>query len=182
MEKKKKLDLIICLLCALIIFLAAYGIGDAETGMAIVLLASVGFAVFLYSFLAAAAKQRALREPALADEGSAATELLLLNEEDKAVASWEIFGRTSLVIGKDIKENHVDINLSQSPYASLIDIEHAVMNYADHHWYIEDLSSANGLVLKKVVDGRKYKLSADQPCRLDLGDVIIIGLTKLQLR
>jgi pSer/pThr/pTyr-binding forkhead associated (FHA) protein len=64
----------------------------------------------------------------------------------------------------------------------MIDIEHAVLNYADNHWYIEDLGSKNGVVLQKKADGRKYKLAADQPCKLDQGDVIIVGLTKLLAR
>jgi pSer/pThr/pTyr-binding forkhead associated (FHA) protein len=64
----------------------------------------------------------------------------------------------------------------------MIDIEHAVLYYADNHWYIEDLGSKNGVVLQKKVDDRKYKLAADQPCKLDAGDVIIVGLTKLLAR
>lgn len=110
------------------------------------------------------------------------TELLLLNEEDQPIASWDMYQKTSLVIGKDIRENHVDVNLNQSAYASMIDVEHAVLNYADHNWYIEDLGSKNGIVLLKKMDGRKYKLAADQPCKIDAGDVIIIGLTKLLAR
>lgn len=182
MKNKKNIDLAIAVLCALIIIVAMYGIGDDEGGVLIVLFATIGFVIFLYSYLTAVAKTRSYSKDAPEYEDASIIELLLLNEEDQPIASWDMFGKAALVIGRDVKENHVDINLSQSVYASLIDIEHAVLNYADNGWYIEDLGSQNGVVLQKAADGRKYKLSADQPCRLGKGDVIIIGLTKLKAR
>lgn len=109
------------------------------------------------------------------------SELVLLNEENAVVASWDIYGKVSLVIGKDSRSQNVDINLSQSAYAGMIDGEHAVLNYTGECWYIEDLGSQNGISIQKASDGKKYKLSS-QPCKVDLGDVIYIGLTRLQIR
>ena len=95
--------------------------------------------------------------------------------------SWELYGRTSAIIGKDVGENAVDIDLSKNPYAALIDVEHAVMNYADGSWYIEDLDSRNGISIKKFGQEKIYRLSSLQPCKLDFGDVLIIGVCQLKL-
>ena len=108
------------------------------------------------------------------------TELVLLSEEGGHIASWNIYGRNGLVIGRDVGENHVTINLENTTYASMIDIEHAVLNYAGNNWYIEDISSKNGVSIQKR-DGKKYKISPGKPCKLELGDIIFIGLTRLQL-
>ncbi len=108
------------------------------------------------------------------------TELVLLSEEGGHIASWNIYDRNGLVIGRDVGENHVTINLENTTYASMIDIEHAVLNYAGNNWYIEDISSKNGVSIQKK-DGKKYKISPGKPCKLELGDIIFIGLTRLQL-
>ena len=75
----------------------------------------------------------------------------------------------------------VDIDLSQSPYAAMIDVEHAVLNYADGNWYLEDLGSTNGISLKKFDDNEVYRLNGSEPCKLDLGDMIFIGMCRLKL-
>ena len=91
-------------------------------------------------------------------------------------------GKTAMVIGRDVKENQVDIDLGQSAYASMVDIEHAVLNYSAGDWYVEDLGSTNGISVKKAGDGRVYKLSRDTPCRLERGDCLYIGLNRLLLK
>lgn len=111
-----------------------------------------------------------------------ATEIVLLSEEDTELCIWDIYGKTAVVIGRDIKENQVDIDLNSSPYASMVDIEHAVMNYTLGSWYVEDLGSKNGIKVKKVMDGKIYQLSADTPCKLECGDILYIGLNRLLLR
>ena len=105
----------------------------------------------------------------------------LINENGIVIDSWELYDKTSAVIGKDIGENQVDIDLSQNPYASMIEIEHAVLNYADGNWYIEDLGSQNGISIMKRGSNKKYKLSSLQPCKLDFGDVVFIGMCQLKL-
>lgn len=108
------------------------------------------------------------------------TELVLLSEEGGHIASWNIYGRNGFVIGRDMGENHVTVNLENTTYASMIDIEHAVLNYSGNDWYIEDISSKNGVSIQKR-DGKKYKIAPGKPCKLELGDIIFIGLTRLQL-
>lgn len=112
--------------------------------------------------------------------GNTLTEMVLLGEADEKLASWNIYGRNGLVIGRDIGENQVDVNLDQTVYASMIDIEHAVLNYSGNDWYVEDISIKNGISIQKT-DGKKYRLAYGKPCKLDRGDIIYVALTKLQI-
>ena len=129
-------------------------------------------------------KREYIREDSAAQNSSVPagtlTELVLLGEDDTRLASWNLYGKNGLVIGRDIGENHVSINLEDATYASMIDIEHAVLNYSGDDWYIEDISEKNGISVQKK-DGRKYKLSYGKPCRLERGDIIYIALTRLQI-
>ena len=108
----------------------------------------------------------------------------LLNEQGSIIKSWDLYGKTSLIIGKDKKNQYndvtlVDINLNDCVYATLIDVEHAVLNYSNGCWYIEDLHSKNGISIKKQTENKKYKLSPEQPYKLEKGDIIYLGLTEL---
>ena len=109
-------------------------------------------------------------------------QIILLNENNEEMNSWDIFGRASIVIGRDEGENEVDIDLSQVTYAGFIEIEHAVLNYAGGYWYIEDLHSKNGVKVQKKGDSRAYKLATDKPCLLESGDIIYIARTKMLIQ
>lgn len=106
------------------------------------------------------------------------TELILLNENDTELAHWDLYGKNGIVIGRDVGENYVTVNLSEATYASMIEVEHAVLNYSENDWYIEDISTKNGVSVQKS-DGKKYKLAPLQPCKLEKGDIIYIALTRL---
>lgn len=54
----------------------------------------------------------------------------------------------------------------------------AVLNYTAGQWYIEDLDSTNGIRIQKP-DGRIYEVSRTQPCQVEKGDILFIGLTRL---
>jgi len=108
-----------------------------------------------------------------------ARQLVLVNEDGGELGRWDLYGRTSLVIGRDAGENQVDVNLADATYAGFIEIEHAAMNFANGCWYIEDLNSANGVRVQKHGDRRQYRLAAGKPCRIDAGDAIYIAQTKL---
>ena len=56
------------------------------------------------------------------------SELALLSEEDTELMVWDMYGKVSLVIGRDVGENQVDVDLSQSSYPGMVDVEHAVLN------------------------------------------------------
>lgn len=111
---------------------------------------------------------------------STLTEIVLLGEDDTRLASWALYGKNGLVIGRDIGENQVSINLEDTTYASMIDVEHAVLNYSGDDWYIEDISEKNGISVQKM-DGRRYKLAYGKPCRLEHGDILYVALTRLQV-
>lgn len=106
------------------------------------------------------------------------TEVILLSEENTFLARWNLYGKTGMVIGRDIGENQVDINLDHTTYAGMIEVEHAVLNYSGNDWFVEDISIKNGVSIQKS-DGKKYKLAAGKPCKLEKGDIIYIALTKL---
>jgi hypothetical protein len=114
-------------------------------------------------------------------ENETIMQISLLNKNGEIISSWELYGKTSVVIGKDFGENQVDIDLSETQYAAMIDVEHAVLNYVSGNWYIEDLDSQNGISVKKFGQEKAYKLSSSQPCKLDFGDIIFIGLCQLKL-
>ena len=109
------------------------------------------------------------------------SKISLIDKTGEIIFSWELYGKISMIIGKDIGENFVDIDLSRSPYAAMVDVEHAVLNYSDGSWYIEDLDSKNGVAIKKVGQKKSYKLSATEPCKLDFGDIIFIGNCQLRI-
>ncbi len=179
---KRKINLIIAILCIAIALLFWSWLG-LEKGwpwiLVSVLLGAIHF--FLPTKEKVIKSQEApFLETAESSFEDNPTELVLLNEEGGRIASWNIYGRNGLVIGRDVGENHVTVNLENTTYASMIDIEHAVLNYSGDNWYVEDVSSKNGISVQKR-DGKKYKISHGKPCRLELGDIIFVGLTRLQL-
>lgn len=105
--------------------------------------------------------------------------LILLDEQDKPVKSWDLAGKTALVIGKAGSED-VDIDLADCEYSSFIDYQHAVLNFCLDRWYLEDFGSSNGVWVRKVEDGQRYKVMG-RPCRLTPGDVLYIANTRLLL-
>lgn len=183
--KKRVTDLTAFCIC-----LAAIGIvllyPDQVRGReAVLVMASILAVVFLVLAVRDGGNSREVKEGAgarLPAESDLVTEIVLLSEEDRQLMTWDLYGKTAIVIGRDVKENQVDIDLNGSPYASMVDIEHAVLNFSAGSWYVEDLGSSNGISVKKAGDGRVYRLSADNPCRLELGDCIYVGLNRLLLK
>lgn len=106
-------------------------------------------------------------------------ELILLDENEKPVKSWDLTGKVSFLIGRDSLEEPVDADLQECEYSALIDYQHAVLNYCMDTWFIEDLNSQNGIRIRKIDDGVCYKVIKSRPCRLMPGDMIYIANTKL---
>lgn len=184
MKKKRVLDFSIAAISLTISALLYFYMesGDKRT----ILLLSFSILSILFFLLGVFSKQRVHGIPpafeGTARQSKAPTELALLGEEDAELAVWDLYGKAGLVIGRDVGENHVDVDLNGSAYAGMIDVEHAVLNYAGGYWYVEDLGSKNGISVQKFLDGRKYKLSSDKPCKLEKGDILYIGLARLLLR
>lgn len=177
MRKTHSIDLVIVVTAIVFSVLAYFYIAE-EQGRNLYCISFIGVAI-VFSILAW--HTRTPKKTKTYPRGKV-NELVLLSEENTELANWNLYGKISLVIGRDIGENHVDVNLNHVTYASMIDMEHAVLNYSDGNWYIEDIGSKNGLSIQKIQDGRKYRLSADQPCLLDKGDIIYVGLTRLLIR
>ena len=165
-----------------VFFMLSIELGNLATEKKIFFIA-VGLMIFAHSTwtLYRALTTRTALEKFSESQFNTITQITLLNNNGDSVSSWELYGKTSAVIGKDIGENWVDIDLNQSPYAAMIDIQHAILNYANGNWYIEDLGSANGISIKKFDDNEIYRLSASEPCKLDFGDMIFIGMCQLRL-
>lgn len=180
MKKRGFIDLSIAAIC-LAVFVLVYFYMNESTWLLV--LSGLGTVVFLYLGIKNYDKPLYYKEPDnVRRTDGAVKELVLLSEENTELAGWDLFGKTALVIGRDVGENHVDINLGDVTYASFIDVEHAVMNYANEKWFIEDLHSRNGIKIKKRGSKSRYKLAPEKPCKLDLGDIIFIAQTKLVVR
>lgn len=188
MEKKIGIDLWIACICAAIMSIAwiymEKGKGRIWT------LAASGAVMVLFLLLAVFEKSlskrkyagRGGRREGRLPGGGQISRLILLSDEDTELMAWDMYGKTSLVIGRDVGENQVDVNLAASPYASMVDVEHAVLNYSGGEWYVEDVGSRNGIGIKKAQDGRTYRLSRDTPCRVEAGDILLVGMNRLLLR
>lgn len=109
-----------------------------------------------------------------------AGELILLDEQDKPVKSWNIAGMTAVVIGRKGREEEADVDLEDCAYGTFIDPQHAALNYCLDGWYIEDLGSTNGVRVQKAEDGICYKVTG-RPCRVAAGDILYIANTRLLL-
>lgn len=114
------------------------------------------------------------------DSPFAVRELVLLNEENKPLKSWELLGKTALIIGKKNQDEEVDVDLGDCAYGAFIEPQHAVLNFSGERWFLEDISEENGVRVKKAEDGMNYRLSG-RPCEVGAGDVIYIANTRLLL-
>ena len=106
--------------------------------------------------------------------------LILLDEQDKPVKSWDMAGRTAMLIGRSGGEEDVDVDLEDCAYSSFIDFLHSALNFAQDQWYIEDLGSQNGIKIRKAVDGECYKVMG-RSCKVEAGDILYIARTRLLL-
>ena len=110
------------------------------------------------------------------------SEIQLLGEDNNITDTWDIYGKTSIVFGRDERENQVDISLKNTDYAGTVDGEHAVMNFSSGSWYIEDLDSENGTRIQRKGEDKSYRVSSREPCKVEKGDIIYLGLAPLKIR
>lgn len=145
-------------------------------------LAVLGIVSLVFFLLAAADRDR----PGQAEDRRAGregiSELLLLGEEDNITDVWDIYGKTSIVFGRDEGENQVDVDLRNTDYAGTVDKEHAVMNFSGGSWYIEDLDSENGTRIRRNGEDRAYRISSREPCRVEKNDTVYLGLAPVRIR
>ena len=127
---KLKLVNLLISICSLGIFITCY---INEIGIRRILLCSLSIIMFLFFMICYIKKDDDSNVLFLEKENlelnKQITELALLNDENKSIAFWEMYGKTSLVIGLDLGENKVDVNLLNTTYASMIDVEHAIFKH-----------------------------------------------------
>lgn len=176
---KRKLDFSIALLGFGLFLVALF----FETGVSQIFFVVVGLLLSLlgtYDFLVKSGVLPDFKSKLSQKHSNHITGLALMNDENQVIATWDLYEKTSLVIGLDEGENQVDVNLAESVYASTLDVEHAVINYAGGQWFVEDLDSENGVAVMKS-DGYKYQLTSLKPCLVEKGDIIFVSLVRLKL-
>ena len=116
------------------------------------------------------------------DDRSNITFIELVNEDNDVVKRWNIEDKISFVIGKSTMDEKVFIDLNSSVYSTLIEDKHAVLNYANGMWYIEDISINSGISIQKRDDDIKYRIVKESPCEIKRGDILYISKVKLLLK
>ena len=99
--------------------------------------------------------------------------LVLLGEDNRPIRIWDLTGKTGLLIGKGSEDCQVDIDLSATDFSSFIDPEHAVLNFHDSGWWIQDTSNRNGVSILRR--GKELLLGSQAQTRLEPGDVICVA-------
>lgn len=179
MNKKTALDIAIFISCLTGMILSyVYLENDTEQKMSLLIFGIIGIC---FMVLAVMDKNRTEGKNQYCGSRKGISRILLLGEEGNITAVWDIYGKTSVVFGRDERENQVDVNLKNTDYAGTIDGEHAVMNYCDGNWYIEDLESENGTRLQRGGEGKKYRVSSREPCRVEKNDIIYLGLAPIKV-
>lgn len=180
MNQKKTLDIAIIISCITGMILSyVYLENDIEKTVSLTALGVIGC---LFLILAVIDGTGIGRPKSYASGRSGISELQLLGEDNNITDTWDIYRKTSIVFGKDEGQNQVDVNLKNTDYAGTIDGEHAVMNYSDGSWYIEDLDSENGTRIQRNGEDRSYKISSREPCKIEKNDIIYLGLAPIRIR
>ena len=107
---------------------------------------------------------------------------VLITRDGEKEKEWYCEGVNSFLIGKSTMNNEVDIDLADTYYTEYISSNHAVLNYTEGYWYIEDLNSKNGVGIKKRGEEYAFRLKPMASYKIDEGDIIYISKAKLFVR
>ncbi|MDR1769854.1 MAG: FHA domain-containing protein [Hungatella sp.] len=182
MESRRKIKIgldISILICAILLIFGLFSKGNDRLWIGVLVFAGLAAAADLLGQI----REKGVRPKENSvgySEEVRATQLMLLDEHDKPLKSWDIAEKTALIIGKKNEEEDVDVDLEDCEYSAFIDNQHAVLNYCLDSWYLEDLGSQNGVRIRKAEDGICYQVTG-RPCRILAGDVIYIASTRLLL-
>jgi hypothetical protein len=141
-------------------------------------LCAVGLIVLIYVPIESVNLARLIKSRANKNEnnrGSEVSALALLDENEAEIKSWDLRGRTGLVIGRGGEDEPADIDLSDTEYFPLISAEHATLNYAAGDWRLADVGSKNGTALTCGGSGQKLLLAPGEPVPIRPGDRIYIA-------
>ena len=106
----------------------------------------------------------------------------LIGEQGNELLKWSLEGKTAIVIGKGTEAEPVDRDLSGSAMAQMISKQHAVLNYTDNGWYVDDIDSRNGTRVKKKNQSALLDVKLVGAVEVEAGDIIYIANAMLQLR
>ena len=110
---KRFVDVLLILIGGVIILISSFYIEEGLSRWGGVLLGA-GLVIVFFT-LAVWEKKRNLIQQTIEDFDNTAfcrvksTEVVLLSEEDRPMASWSLYGKVSMVIGRDVGENQVNI-------------------------------------------------------------------------
>ena len=144
---------------------------------ALIITIAIGFGIWCFVCL-----YKKLHIEEIVTDESNISGIELVNEDNEIIRTWDIGEQISFLIGKNTIDEQVFIDLNASIYSTLIENNHAVLNYAAGKWYIEDLSSKSGVSIQKIDDNKKYRIARDTPCEIKKGDIIFISKVKLLLK
>lgn len=144
---------------------------------ALIITIAIGFGIWCFVSL-----YKKLHIEEIVTDESNISGIELVNEDNEIIRTWDIGEQISFLIGKNTIDEQVFIDLNASIYSTLIENNHAVLNYAAGKWYIEDLSSKSGVSIQKIDDNKKYRIVKDTPCEIKKGDIIFISKVKLLLK
>lgn len=178
MNRKITLDLLIITASFTGLILSYVYLGNALERDASMLILAAVCGAFIFLWALDSRKNRSREE----NQGRQITEIMLIGEEGNITDTWDIYGKTSIVFGRDEGEFQVDVNLKHTDYGATVDGEHAVMNYCNGCWFIEDLDSENGTRIRPMGEEKKYKVSSREPCKVERGDTLYIGLAPIKIR
>ncbi len=182
MNRKAFIDITIIISCITGMVLSYVYLDNAiEKNVSLTTLGIVGV-LFLILMIADSAGAGRIGEKGHYAAEAGISEILLLGEDNNITDTWDIYGKTSIVFGRDERDNQVDISLKNTDYAGTVDGEHAVMNYSNGSWYIEDLDSGNGTRIQRNGEDKPYRVSSREPCKVEKGDIIYLGLAPLKIR
>ncbi|MCI7790069.1 MAG: FHA domain-containing protein [Lachnospiraceae bacterium] len=114
--------------------------------------------------------------------GNKINSIALIGEQGNILLEWSLAGKTSLVIGKGTDKEPVDIDLTETAMGQLVSKQHAVLNYTDNGWYVDDIDSKNGTRVKKRNQSALLDVKLVGAVEVEAGDIIYISNTMLQLR
>lgn len=179
MNKKRAADTVILLIFAAILLIAGIYREQIKNSFQIMCVSCGGTVLFF--LLALWDRENPGVGRVQKADNSALKEAVLLSEEDTELMVWDMYGRTAMVIGREGKENQVDIDLRKSPYAGMVEEEHAVLNFSAGQWFVEDIGSGGGVSIKKS-DGKVYRLAGGSPCKIERRDCLYVGQNRLLFR
>jgi len=164
------LDILIVICAALCIYFLYSFVEDdvlpRQILTAAILLPVIAIVVYEAVCWSKPAKIKKKRKPSIST-------LVLLGEDDRPIRIWDLTGKVGLLIGKSSEDYQVDIDLSDTDYHTYVDPEHALLNYQESGWWIQDTSVTNGVSI--IRKGKELKLGAHAPAKLELGDVICVA-------